>query len=82
MKLDENDVKAVARNRYWTKKRTALFLLAMLITFGVVLVISYFVQSLWSLCVLIPLFVYFWLVVKGSNKFQKELVQQWKDEKP
>jgi len=80
MNLTESDVRAVANNRYWTKKRV-LWLFGVL--FGSI-VLAVFVMSLtdsaWSLLVYVGSFAYLGAALRNAWKLQKVLIAQWKAE--
>jgi O-antigen ligase len=78
MKLTESDVRAMANNRYWTKKRVLYLFGVVLGVLILALVVMAATKSNWAILVYLIAFVYIVVELWRAGKFQKELVRQWK----
>lgn len=80
MNLTESDIRAVANNRYWTKKRILKFIGALFGTLVVALLLMTLTNSLWSVLVFLPVSIYMCADLRRAGKFQEEFVKSWKEE--
>lgn len=78
MRLTESDVRAIANNRYWTKKRVLYLFGVVLGVLILALVVMAATTSNWTILVYLIAFVYIVVELWRAGKFQKELVRQWK----